>query len=50
VRARFFRWWDGLADLLQSGLLFEDCGFSFLARRLPCGGSGYSFELQVNAI
>jgi hypothetical protein len=26
VRARFFRWWDGLADLLQSGLLFRTAG------------------------
>ena len=45
VRAWFFRWWEGLADLLQSGLLFEDCGFSFLARRLPCGGSGFIRKL-----
>jgi hypothetical protein len=26
VRARFFRWWDGLADLLQSGLLLRTAG------------------------
>ncbi len=45
VRAWFFRWWDGLADLLQSGLLFEDCRLSFLARRLPCGGSGFTKKL-----
>ena len=26
VRAWFFRWWDGLADLLQSGLLLRTAG------------------------
>jgi hypothetical protein len=26
ARARFFRWWDGLADLLQSGLLLRTAG------------------------
>jgi hypothetical protein len=40
VRARFFRWWDGLADLLQSGLLLRTAGSVSLPEGRHVGAQG----------
>ena len=40
VRARFFRWWDGLADLLQSGLLLRTAGSVSLPESRHVGAQG----------
>ena len=40
VRARFFRWWDGLADLLQSGLLLRTAGSVSLPECRHVGAQG----------
>ena len=40
VRARFFRWWDGLADLLQSGLLLRTGGSVSLPESRHVGAQG----------
>ena len=40
VRARFFRWWDGLADLLQSGLLLRTAGSVSLPEGCHVGAQG----------
>ena len=41
VRARFFRWWDGLADLLQSGLLLRTAGSVSLPECRHVGAQGF---------
>ena len=41
VRARFFRWWDGLADLLQSGLLLRTAGSVSLPEGRNVGAQVY---------
>jgi hypothetical protein len=40
VRAWFFRWWDGLADLLQSGLLLRTAGSVSLPECRHVGAQG----------
>ena len=40
VRAWFFRWWDGLADLLQSGLLLRTAGSVSLPEGRHVGAQG----------
>ena len=40
VRARIFSWWDGLADLLQSGLLLRTAGSVSLPEGRHVGAQG----------
>ena len=45
VRARFFRWWDGLADLLQSGLLLRTAGSVSLPECRHVGAQEYDYNM-----
>ena len=49
VRAWFFRWWDGLADLLQSGLLLRTAGSVSLPECRHVGAQGMN-EICLNGI
>ena len=48
VRAWFFRWWDGLADLLQSGLLLRTAGSVSLPEGRHVGAQGiYALDMGI---
>ena len=47
VRAWFFRWWDGLADLLQSGLLLRTAGSVSLPECRHVGAQEYDYDKRI---
>ncbi len=47
VRAWFFRWWDGLADLLQSGLLLRTAGSVSLPECRHVGAQGIIGNMPI---
>ena len=47
VRAWFFRWWDGLADMLQSGLILRTAGSVSLPECRHVGAQDYDYAMSI---